>query len=61
MDVGLNGLTGQHAPKSAKQEIRPGRDRVPTHPRLTMVGTVGERMLKRENVILSLVKVAKSK
>ena len=57
MDVGRSGLTGQHAPKSAKQEIRPGRDRVPTHPRLTMVGTVGEKMLKRGNVILSLVKV----
>ena len=57
MDTGQNGLTGQHAPESAKQEIRPGRDRVPTRPRLTMVGTVGGRMLHLENVILSLVKV----
>ena len=57
MDVGLNGLTGQHARKPVKQETRRERDPVPTQPLHTMVATVGERILPQDNAIPTLVQV----
>ena len=61
MDVGLNGLTGQHARKPVKQETRRERDPVPTQPPHTMVATVGERMLQLNSATVTHVKVSKSK
>ena len=61
MDVGLNGLTGQHARETVEQETRRERGPVPTHHRLTMVATVGERMLQLNSAIATHVMVRKSK
>ena len=61
MDVGLNGLTGRNAREPVGQETRRERDPVPTHHRLTMVETVGERMLQLNSATITHVKVSKSK
>ena len=61
MDGGLNGLTGQHAREFVEQETRRERGPVPTHRRLTMVETVGERMLQLRHVTVTHVKVRKPK
>ena len=61
MDGGRNGLTGQHARETVEQETRRERDPVPTHHRLTMVVTVGERMLQLNSATVTHVKVRRSK
>ena len=61
MDGGLNGLTGQHAREFVEQETRRERGPVPTHHRLTMVESVGERMLEVKTVIVTHVKVSEFK
>ena len=61
MDGGRNGLTGQHARESVEQETRRERGPVPTQHRLTMVETVGERMLQLNSATVTRVKVSKSK
>ena len=61
MDGGRSGLTGQHARETVEQETRRERDIVPTQPRLTMVETVGERMLQLNSATVTRVKVRKSK
>ena len=61
MDVGLNGLTGRNAREPVEQETRRERGPVPTHHRLTMVETVGERMLEVKTVIVTHVKVSEYK
>ena len=44
MVAGQDGLPGPHVPKIVELELREERGPVPTHPRLTMVETVGARM-----------------
>ena len=61
MDGGLNGLTGRHARETVEQETRRERDPVPTHHRLIMVATVGERILQLNSATVTHVKVSKSK
>ena len=61
MDGGRSGLTGQHAREPVGQETRRERDPAPTHHRLIMVATVGERMLQLNSATATHVKVSKSK
>ena len=61
MVAGLDGLPGPHAPRVVELELREERGPAPTHPRLTMVETVGERMLQLRHVTVTHVKVRKPK
>ena len=64
MDVGQNGLPGQHqhhATKVVEQETRPEKDLVITQHQSLVAETVVGKVSEGENVTLSLVKVLKSK
>ena len=55
MVAGQDGLNGHHAPSSVELELREERGLAPSQLLITGVKTVGERILKRENVTLSSV------